>query len=199
MKSKTLISILVVIGCSAAYGQGFLYDQQSGTLISQIEGGTGASVGVQSFTPGFSSVGFLQVYVSSSTGGTLQMVLRTDGPTGAVLGASQSATFQGAYFGVVDFVFTTPVSVIPNGVYYFQPVSLTGSWSWGLLSPFYATYSGGTAFFNGVASPINDFFFREGIIVPEPSSVALATLGGVAAWCARRRFRHESRKCPNTR
>jgi hypothetical protein len=177
---SSIIAIMIIVS-RGAFGQGFIYDQQSGTDVSQIEGGVGASVGVQSFTPTLSSVGFFQVYVSSSSGGDLRIDLISDGLSGPLLGSSQTATFQGPYFGVVDFVFPTSVSVTPDVKYYFQPVSLTGSWSWGLLASFYATYPGGTAFFNGSPSTSNDFWFREGIIVPEPSA-ALLTMFGAGIW-----------------
>jgi PEP-CTERM motif len=188
MKTNCL-SVTLALFCLglSAYSQGaFSYDQQSGTTINQIEGGGGTTDG-QSFTPSLPAVGFFQVYLASFSGGTIQITLRDSSPLGSILGSSDAVMLTGPFSGVVDFVFSTPVTVTPNATHYFQPVSQSGSWSWGLLAPFYATYSGGTAFFNGVASPNNDFWFREGIVVPEPSSALLILCGaGFLGWTLRR-------------
>jgi PEP-CTERM motif len=190
MKTNNLIvAFALFLFTHSGQSQGsFQYDQQSGTSTSQIEGGTGASVGSQSFVPSLSSVGFFQIYVASLTAGTLNVTVRGNSPSGPILGSSDSLTFVDAFSGVADFIFSAPVSVTSGVTYYFQPVSLSGTWSWGLLSSIYS-YPDGTAFFNGVASPNNDFWFREGIVVvPEPSSATLILCGaGFLGWSLRRK------------
>jgi hypothetical protein len=42
-------------------------------------------------------------------------------------------------------------------------------------------YPGGTAFYHGVSDPTEDLWFREGIVVPEPSSIFLLLTGGAFA------------------
>ncbi len=42
-------------------------------------------------------------------------------------------------------------------------------------------YPGGSAYFNGQPQPASDLWFREGIVVPETSGLALL-LAGAAVW-----------------
>jgi hypothetical protein len=85
---------------------------------------------------------------------------------------------QGGFGGPVNFFFGAPASVTPGTTYYFQPYFISGDGGWG-IAQWSFQYPGGTAFYNGVASPGSDLWFREGIVaVPEPSSIALTLLGG---------------------
>jgi hypothetical protein len=61
---------------------------------------------------------------------------------------------------------------------YFQPVVQSGD-AWGIYHDRHLDYSGGTAFFGGQLDPFFDLWFREGIIVPEPSSALLLLSGAV--------------------
>jgi hypothetical protein len=78
--------------------------------------------------------------------------------------------------GFADFFFSTPVPVTPGTTYFFQPVVVSGDLL-DLADDIYR-YSGGEAFASGVAFPNADFWFREGLVVPEPSTWALLLLGG---------------------
>jgi hypothetical protein len=87
--------------------------------------------------------------------------------------------------GVVTFYFDTPVSLIPNGLYFFD-INVSSGDLW--RADYYTyNYLGGRSYFNGIAdSGIGDLWFREGIIVPEPSTWALWLVGGSALLCGRR-------------
>lgn len=109
-------------------------------------------------------------------------------PLGPVL-ASTDLVFMPDGFGIgngnrgyTNFFFSTPAVVVPGVTYYLQPVVQSGD-AWGIVSYNYG-YPGGSIFLQGVANPIIDLWFREGIyIVPEPSSALLVLLGGgLVAW-----------------
>lgn len=167
-------------------GQTFTYDQQS-----SIEGNYGEGGSViqpvqpmgQSFTPGLSGVGFIRLYISDDSvgnvGGSVYVNLLADSITGMLLGQSQSVTIPaGGFAQPVNFFFTTQIAVTPGLTYYFQPVANNNTLAVaGDNGGSYYSYPGGTAFFNGVSQPNEDLWFREGIVVPEPSSLWLALLG----------------------
>jgi len=192
MKTKSFcISAILWVLSLAAYGQGtFIYDQQSsdendiaGLAVIQVQ-----QPG-QSFTPLLSSVGFIRLAlqdlnVGNSLGATIYVNLRTDSITGPILSSTGAVFMPDAFFGVTDFFFSTPVSVTPGVIYYFQPVVQSGD-GWAVAGYHY-NYSGGTEFLQGVAFPGSDLWFREGIVVPEPSSGLLILLGVVALVCFRR-------------
>ena len=179
--------IAIVSVAFSLHAQGtFVYDQQSADEAHYQDGG--AALGQQplgqSFTPSLEAVGFIRVYVYGGGGsGTFVMNLRSDSVTGSILASSSPVTLTTA--GPSDFLFPTPVAVTPGSTYYFQPVFQTGTGGWGVfIAPY--NYSGGIAFVDGSAVPTKDFWFREGILVPEPGSVALLLLGGGFLFCMRR-------------
>ena len=90
---------------------------------------------------------------------------------------ARSAVFMPDNFaGVTNFLFPTPVTMTPQVIYYFQPVVQSGD-QWNADRGGY-DYRGGMAFFKGVAGSASDLWFREGIVVPEPSAAVLGLLGG---------------------
>jgi hypothetical protein len=92
------------------------------------------------------------------------------------------------FAGRTNFFFSAPVPVVPGTTYFLQPVVQSGD-AWTTSLDINYKYPGGTIFFSGIADSSFDMWFREGIIVPEPSFVALLLLGaGVLFW--RRRVRH---------
>jgi hypothetical protein len=185
MNTKNILLILMIT--SRVFGQGtmYVYDQQSSVDGSYLEGAgpiqQNQPIG-QSFTPQLSNVGFIRLYVYNGYLGNLSSAnivinLRSGSLDGAILGTSAVVTIpSGDFAGLVDFSFTTPVSVMPGTTYYFQPVVQNNN-NLGLLVADYG-YAGGTAIFNDVPNPNRDLWFREGIIVPEPSSVSLILLAG---------------------
>jgi hypothetical protein len=198
MNARLIISkILLLSALLDAHGQGtvtFNYDQQSAT---ESTGGGIASVIQanqplgQSFTPTLMSVDFIRLSLSdasfNSVGATLLVYLREGSITGNILGTSDPMTMPDRFSGYVNFFFSTPVSVNPGTQYYFQPWLVSGDPSWGIVAYNAYGYPGGTAYANGVAVPGQDLWFREGVVVPEPSSGVILLLG-LCALAARRRW-----------
>jgi len=188
MKTFCLATTLVLVS-SLLRAQGtFIYDQQSADESHYQDGG--AALGQQplgqSFSPSLNSVGFIRIYVYGGGGsGTFVVNLRSDSITGSILASSSPVTLTAA--GPSNFLFSSPVTVTPGAVYYFQPEFQTGSGGWGVFVAPY-NYSGGVAFVDGLSVPAKDFWFREGIVVPEPCSPALLLLGGGFLLWARRKL-----------
>jgi len=193
MKTKRpwIIAVSVLLA-NGVHGQ-FVYDQQSSDE-SNLGGGasdiqSGQPMG-QSFIPALSSVGFVRLYLSDSAlnsmSVTFRLDLRSDSITGPIIGSSDLVTLSDGFIGAVNFFFSTPPSVTPGTSYYFRPEVISGG-------PFsvYAYnsfgYSRGAAYYNGVAVPGYDLWFREGVVVPEPSSGAILLLG-LCGLVARRRW-----------
>ncbi len=171
----------------------FFIDQQS---TNQTEGSAGLAVGLpmgQSFTPTFSSVSYLVLFlfdgdIFHNAGGTVLVNLRSNSVTGTILGTSAAVFVPDEFFGLTNFVFSTPVAVTPGVTYYFQPVIQSGSLGLGSILTD-GSYTGGSRIVNGSPQPNFNLWFQEGIIaVPEPSSALLALLGS-GVWLSVRRRR----------
>ena len=189
MKSPFLCSPAVLLLLTRiACGQGtFLYDQQSSDESRYGEAAAGIQVNQligQSFTPSLTAVGFIRLQLldpnpGNGLGATLYINLRTTSISGPILDSSALVLLPDGAPGApsfFDFFFTTPVSVTPNTTYYFQPVVQSGDVI--LIGRFIqgSDYAGGTEYLKGLPGT-DDLWFREGIIVPEPSSLALLLLG----------------------
>lgn len=185
-------------------GQGYLvYDQVSPVpgsppggaewLIQNPNGGPG-----QSFTPSLSRIDFIELWTGDGLpgngwGAIVYVVLRSDWIRGPIL-ASTAPLFMEDGFGYgpgVDdkmrFFFRTSVPVTPGTTYYFQPVAEMGSDFWYVVGYNSYRYPGGTAFSGTVPDPGLDMWFRTGIVIPEPSSLALGLFGLAVFACARSR------------
>lgn len=200
MKSRCLSVLLGLLANLVVRAQGtiqFVYDQQASTndAVPVLGGGQTmqqiASPWGESFTPGLSSVGFVRLAlddenVNDGLGVTLSLNLRADSITGTILSSADPVVLPNGFVGVKDFIFSTPVSVTPGTTYYFEPVVESGG-SWGILGGG-NTYDGGTRIIAGLPDNTSDYWFREGVVVPEPSTVALFVLGlGVFCFTRRRR------------
>ena len=193
---KAWLPILLLSAC-ACLGQGtFIFDQQSSTdetapgvnlagarMPAYPDSGTG-----QTFIPSLSSVSFVRLLLSDadtsdSIGAVVYLNLRS-GLDGPVLGTSSSITMLNRFNGAQTFYFPAPVTVTPGSTYYFEAVEQTGG-PWSAVAGQYA-YAGGTAFLNGSPLGNQNFWFREGIIVPEPSSLGFLVMGAGALWFHRR-------------
>ena len=185
---------LLLSGFHARCQGTFVYDQQSST--NEVSTGFDPNIQSsepigQSFVPSLSSVGFVRLYVSDSifpvgSPATVYVNLLSGSITGTVLAATSPLNLPGGYFGYTNFFFSAPVSVNPGTTYYFQIVA-NSSDEW--LTRFLgggSSYTNGTAFLNGQPDTFDDLWFREGIIVPEPS-FPLALLGVSALFCNHRR------------
>jgi len=173
----------------SSFAQGFFsYDQQSSTEAN-ISGALGIQANQpmgQSFTPTLSSVGFIRLYFydpnpHNSLGATVHVNLRSDSITGPIIGVSQEVTLIDGFASVTDLMFNTPPVVTPGLTYYFQPVVDSGD-AFG-TAVYHYNYGGGTMIELGQPYTPVDMWFREGIIVPEPSTAAFALLGGLTWLC----------------
>ena len=194
---KLLIAVGSLSGTLAVFGQQiFIYDQQSSIDGVYREGGAAIQPSQptgQSFTPLLDSVGFVRLHAYDATfgndlNGTLYVNLRAGSMTGPILGSTEPVVLPPLAARPVDFLFSTPVPVTPGTTYFFQPVVHSGN-TWGLNASDY-NYAGGTAFVLGQPNTRNwDLWFREGIVVPEPSSIMSMSLGGIGLVMAFRRCR----------
>ena len=200
MKTKKVLFAIIIMWRFQVLGQGtfsFVYDQQS--AIETTGGGQGAIIQSsqpigQSITPSLSAVGFIRLQLAdpppaNGIGATLDVVLHADSLSGPVLGTTDSVSLPDGFGvgarGFADFFFSTPISVNPGTTYYFQPVIQSGD-QWDLVGDAYQ-YGGGTAFVSGSPIPGRDFWFREGIVVPEPATWTFLLLGGSALYLRWRR------------
>lgn len=179
MKTLSFLTALLM-GLGTALGQGtFVFDQQSSDENQLREGavplGGANSYPIQSFTPTLNSVGFVRLYFQGLQAVDVTVNLRADGPNGPVLGASSPVTTSTSYYGPVDFFFSTPISVTPQTVYFFE--TTLGSGGGQLNGSLFYNYPGGVLYFSdGTSNPNYDLWFREGVVVPEPSAAALILL-----------------------
>jgi hypothetical protein len=158
--------------------QGTLNDQQAGPdgSYGEVAFGINALNPAQAFTPALTAVDFVTLYIYNGTPGitgTLYVNLRQDSVTGAILATSVPITLTPQSSGPTEFLFSAPVAVVPGTPYYIEPKIQSGSLSWGITGSRLFNYPGGTAYQQGMAAPDIDLWFREGISIPEPSSIAL--------------------------
>ena len=185
MKMKTLsFGMLIVLTVLSASGQGtFLFDQQSSTdEVSsppgrfQLPPFAGHGDG-ESFTPTLSSVGFIRLMLyplGSGQSGHIYCNLCSDSIYGPIIGTTESVLLADNFGGPVSLQFANPVAVTPGSTYYFEAV-VEHSWAAGIGQ---YNYPGGSLFLAGTPEAVN-FWFREGIIVPEPSTIGLLTIAAV--------------------
>jgi hypothetical protein len=190
---KKLLITMLLLTMRAAYGQGTLIVDQESTNL--IEGGailqTGQPLG-QSFTPTFSSIGFVTLDLNDAgdltqLGATVYINLRSNSITGPVLDSTTPVFMPNAFFGTTNFFFSTFVALTPGVMYYLEPIAEPGSDFWGWYGAD-ASYTGGSEIYQGSPVPNHNLWFQEGIvIVPEPSTVALVLIGsGFALRCRRK-------------
>ena len=187
---KTLTTIMLVVYATlSATGQGTLvFDQESSADEAYPAGGVAIQfygfVG-QSFTPSLSTVGFVRFKLydglrNNSQGATLVTTLRSNSVNGTVLGTSSALVLADNFSGSANFLFPSPVAVVPGTTYFFQTVVQSGD-NWGMTA-LGDTYSTGILY--GGLQPFtgNDLWFREGIVVPEPGVGSILVISSV--WVA---------------
>ena len=195
MKLCVHLAASLTLAATCAFGQGTLvYDQQSSSDETLPASGASSLQDVangQSFTPALPFVDFVKFMFQDANpndglGVRVYVTLHSGSINGSIIGSSPAVSLPNAFAGPATFLFPAEASVTPGVTYYFNVVPQSG----GAFSIFGSTsynYSGGTAFQGGFPDPGADLWFREGIIVPEPSSAALLLLGGVAFTRLRRR------------
>ena len=199
MKLQSILPFLYTLfATSGAVGQGtFLFDQQSSTNEAPVPGVPGSgfqqlSPFGQSFTPGFSGIGFIRLNLSDSNpgnslGATLYVNLRANSIAGAILGTTTPVLLPDNFGGPVNFFFPTDIPLISGTRYYLEPVVQSGD-LWTSATSGDRVYPGGTLYISGSPVPGSSLWFREGLyVIPEPSGMALAALTAVALRFARRK------------
>jgi len=198
MKAITAILFSALLAFPS-HGQGtLLFDQESSNDENYFGGGARiqfyGTVG-QSFTPSLSTVGFFRVKLGDITpnnalGATMIINLRSNAIDGPILGTTTPVVLSDGFNSSVDFFLPSAVSVVPDLVYFFQVVVQTGdNVNIAIRSDLLGdiNYPRGD-FYGGVfSSSGEDLWFREGIVVPEPSISALLFGGGLFAWLIRKR------------
>jgi hypothetical protein len=187
--------LFLISGVSAA-GQGtVIFDQQSSTNETPPFPGDGVTIQTiatpygQSFTPTLASVGFIRLLLDDNqpgngVGATVYVNLRSGSVGGPIIGTTAALTFFDSFANVATFSFPSPVSVTPGAVYYFQPATRGFSDQWNVVAG-EEPYPGGSVWVGGSAVPSSDYWFREGIVIPEPSSGMLVALW-MAGVCGKR-------------
>lgn len=199
---KTIAACLLsILTAFASFGQGTLvFDQESSTDENYVGGGGTiqfyGTVG-QSFTPSLATVGFFRVKLRDQPdnflGATLAVNLRSNAISGPLLGTTTPVVLADGFNSSVDFYLPSAVVVSPGRMYFFQVVVQSGdNVSIAIRQDSFgdANYSGGDFYGGGFPFTGADLWFREGIIVPEPSSLILLFVGGsLATWYHRRKYR----------
>ena len=184
------------MAASGTLAQGtFQYDQRSSlfpipaNLLQYIQ--PNQPIG-QSLTPALPAVGFLQLelfdgHSNNGLGATVYINLRSNSISGPILASSDPVFLPDTPIGggVTNFLFPSATTVVPGTTYFFEIVVQSGD-LWLVNSLGADDYPGGTAFLQGGAQPLEDFWFREGVVIPEPSTTALL-LVAAALFCVRRK------------
>ena len=184
MKRKLAI-LGALLTTHLAFGQGtFVYDQRTANpLLDAATGNWFAPWPVQSFTPSLNGIGFVELlgdHVSPTT--QLAVNLRANSPDGTILGTTSTLTIPRGtnYTGLLSFLFPAEIPRVPGDVYYMEPFVVKPS-SWGIGFWIFCAsvnYPGGRLYFPGDPLRLGgDIWFREGIVVPEPGTMALVLLG----------------------
>jgi hypothetical protein len=186
------VGVLFAALCAGGQGTTFLYDQQSST----DEGSPGYGFGTpfkdllpntgQSFTPTFSGIDFIRLGLDDGNpgdglGSTWFLNLRSTSITGPILATTALVHLPDAFSGFPDLYFPNTIPLTP-GTQYFFDINSTDGGTWNMIFG-NLSYTGGNGWERGFPNPAGaNYWFREGIIVPEPSSATLLLLPGGAAW-----------------
>ena len=189
-----IAALSVSLGLATTTSAALLIDQQN-TVNSTFTVTFLPALG-QSFKPALNSIDFATFILSNTTAGATYkvQVLQGAGYGGTLLGESitmpvalaptpppgQPVTVDNAQ--PVEFDFLTPIALTPGNVYTLRVVQANNvGGSFFLRTGFNNPYAGGEAYAID-AQPTLDYVFAEGVrAVPEPSSLALCGIAGLAA------------------
>ena len=184
--------IIYVIICPLAFGQSVLIDQRCDPTPNRYGDyyyttdaeGVSRSLG-QQFVPTFSALNFVDFYVYSTDAEYVSALIYQDSLSGPFLGQSQGSRVAG--YQQARCIFKNEIPLIAGQRYVIEALA-TGGPAGG--NPNYvlvyangaadSTYAYGNWLYN--TTPPRDLWFREGLIVPEPSMFALAGLALGIGW-----------------
>lgn len=154
-----------------------------------------ASTG-QEFVPTLPELDFFDYFTADlnpddAMGVTLRVEIRSDSPLGPIVGTSKETSLPNRFEGVTHFRFPSLVPLVPTSRYVAIVSIRSGASDWELTldnNQLLDDYPRGRLFFSGlpyeqrIGININtDAWFREGLIIPEPSAIRLCVLGAVLA------------------
>ena len=194
---RILAGLVAVVWLSGGQlsAQVLVVDQASGDtneFISQLTQMPDNQI-AQSFTPSLSAVGFVQFielvpFLPRNDQVTFMVNLRAGAYDGPILGSTEPVVLFRGPIQIGTFYYTANIPVTPGLLYFFEPVLLSAGFvDIGIKFP--SSYPGGDAWNNGLQG-MGDYWFREGIVVPEPCMVWLASLG-IGALVRHRRVRRK--------
>ena len=96
--------------------------------------------------------------------------LRSNAINGPIIGTTTPVSLADGFTGSVNYLFASAIAVVPNVTYFLQAVVQSGD-NWGITA-LGDTYPAGVFYGGLTAFSGNDLWFREGIVVPEPTSAA---------------------------
>jgi archaellum component FlaF (FlaF/FlaG flagellin family) len=118
----------------------------------------------QEFRPSFSSMDTVGLAIYTNEGATLQVNIREAAVDGPIVGMSEELYLFPASTGMADFIFTSPVPLVPGNSYTMDLRLLDGSAS--IASSFEGGgYTAGYMFIDGINTPTDnsDIIFRTGL------------------------------------
>ena len=181
------LALVFAVRSATMLGQGLLVDQATGPNLQSTALPIPDNQLVQSFTPSFSAVGFVQFAMAVLANPNVPSVtvlvnLRQNSYDGPVISSTDPVVAMNRITQVQTFYFPGNVPLTAEQVYFLEPVILSaGRMDIDDIGP--STYVRGVLFNNGVPAGAGDLWFQEGIVVPEPSEVWLFLFGGaVLLW-----------------
>lgn len=167
-------------------------DQQQTASDSELGIQAAAPLG-QEFTPSLSALDVVELVTRDGDqmiggGANLYVNIRGDTITGSILGTSSTVTLPNGFYGVTQFDFASLVSLTPANRYVIEVVASGDDWR--VENKEMDPYPGGRVIYQGAPQSAWDLRFREGLSVPEPSTVVLLSMGTLAllAYARRRRW-----------
>ncbi len=208
---RNLLAVIFIAASFQTHAQGFVYDQQSATgPVPVVGNGNADGLNIQpepltqSFVPTLSAIAFAELELADvpdngNNGATVYVDLWTGSPninygSATLLGSTAPVYMPNGFnndglavAGITNFYFSTPIALTAGQTYYLQPVVLSGDNLWDIIT-IGDTYANGQLYGSGAYfQPTTDLWFREGVVVPEPSTLALVGLSGILAYAFKRR------------